>query len=359
MMNKDNTNKPRKLWEIALVMPLVMGAAYGERVQASPSLGEDNTDRALVSLLFEPPNDDAPKNTIGGGTRGNVQFTPPGEIAPGNGNAGGGTRGNVQFLPPGAPAPSSSAGGGTRGNGLFMSPGAPQPRETTGGGTSQNIEFRVPAGSEPMPRMGEETSGPQTFRPPEVAPNNITVGRVRGNELLYVTPLIPPSQIGRTVASHPTFFVYVPETGAKEVLFSLQDANRNHHYQTSFEISGKEGIVSFTLPEDAPVLQMDKPYLWYFVVVDKGEIIRPDSYGVTGWVKRVENPTTSDGQASLAPLKQATLYAQQGIWYDTVKVLASAKLAQPGDRTLAREWKELLAQVGLDAVSEQPITEQW
>ena len=98
-----------------------------------------------------------------------------------------------------------------------------------------------------------------------MAPNNITVGRVRGNELLYVTPLIPPSQIGRTVASHPTFFVYVPETGAKEVLFSLQDANRNHHYQTTFDISGKEGIISFTLPEEAPAIEMNKPYLWYFV----------------------------------------------------------------------------------------------
>jgi len=72
----------------------------------------------------------------------------------------------------------------------------------------------------------------------------------------------------------------------------------------------------------------------------------------------VESPVPRDRVGSLTPVKLATIYAKEGIWYDTLKILNSAKLAQPDDATLASEWSDLLKQVGLEAIASQPITEQ-
>jgi hypothetical protein len=264
----------------------------------------------LTSLEFKPPGDAAPASTNGGGTRGDVKFKPPGDSAPASTN-GGGTRGDVKFQPPGDPSPTNTTGGGTRGP-EFQPPGDAAPASTTGGGT-------------------------------------------RSEELLQLIPLIPQTKIGRTVAARPTFFVYVPPTSSKQVFFSLQDENRNVHYQTTLKMSGQGGIVRVTLPADAPELEIGKNYMWFFATIEPGDILRPDSHGVSGWVKRVEPPTNSAENSSLTPLKLATLYAESGIWYDTVAVLGAAKQAQPGDATLAAEWKELLEQVGLKGIATQPI----
>ena len=54
-------------------------------------------------------------------------------------------------------------------------------------------------------------------------------------------------------------------------------------------------------------------------------------------------------------MEVATEYAKNGIWYDTLDVLVSAKQQQPGDATLSEEWKDLLEQVGLKAIADLPI----
>lgn len=63
-----------------------------------------------------------------------------------------------------------------------------------------------------------------------------------------VTPLIPTTNQGLTVVGRPTFFVYVPQTSAKKVFFSLQDEDTTDHYQTTFLLPNKPGVSSFRLP---------------------------------------------------------------------------------------------------------------
>jgi hypothetical protein len=188
------------------------------------------------------------------------------------------------------------------------------------------------------------------------APDQTSSGGVRGEELAEVIPLVPTTNYGRTISGRPTFLVYLPPTASQEVFFSLQDADRHHHYQTTLKVSGKGGIVELTLPDDAPELEMGKEYVWHFAPIAPDGILRPDNYSVTGWVKRVSSPIES--HQSLNPVELATLYAKEGIWYDTLQVLSAAKQAQPDDPTLASEWHDLLEQVGLEAIANQPIAEQ-
>lgn len=311
---------------------LAVASSCYQSVQASPNpMGQGEM---LVSLQFQAPGESAPRSTIGGGTRGNVRFAAPGEVAP-NQTVGGGTRGNVKFAPPGEAAPLNTSGGGTRGNVRFQAAGEAAPVTTAGGGTRANVRFQ-PAG--------------------ENAPNTTASGGTRTNGQLAVTALVPTTRYGRTLSARPTFFVYVPPTATKEVFFSLQDERRNHVYQATLKISGKGGIVSVTLPQDAPELEVGKNYVWFFAPIQPGGILQPDNYGTVGWVKRVESHTVQN--ATGTPVEVATEYAKQGIWYDTLAVLAAAKQAQPGNQTLLTEWQDLLKEVGLEAIATQPIAEQ-
>jgi len=261
---------------------------------AQPVQAESVKVPALISLQFQPPGDPVPATSVGGGTRGNVRFAPPGESAPAT-SVGGGTRGNVRFAPPGDAAPATSVSGGSRGDEGTLSPGG----------------------------LG-----------------------------LEAIALLPSTQHGRTMSPRPTFFVYVPPTATEKVFFSIQDKEGNHHYQTTLEINGGGSIVSVTLPETAPELAIDTDYLWFFVPLDASGKLQPDSYSVTGWVKRVAAiPTEPDVEA----ISLATAYAEAGVWYDTLTTLAVAQVNQPDNLTLAEEWRNLLGQVGLDAIASSPL----
>jgi hypothetical protein len=295
-MVKYRSSVSQTVFYLSLAGAVASGSGLWQPAQAFKLVsGERTAGGVLTSLQFQPPGDAAPGSTDGGGTRGNVKFQPPGDNAPTSTN-GGGTRGDVKFQPPGDSAPASTNGGGTRGDVKFQPPGDASPTSTIGGGTR----------------------GPEFQPPGDAAPSNTTGGGTRSEELSELIPLIPQTKIGRTVAARPTFFVYVPPTSSKQVFFSLQDENRNSHYQTTLKISGQGGIVRVTLPADAPELEIGKNYMWFLATVEPGDILRPDSRGVSGWVKRVEPPSSSAQNSSLTPLKLATLYAESGIWYDTV-----------------------------------------
>ena len=333
---------------ITFSLPLALSNGMGESAIAGSKQTKPHQTTAsnfLVSLEFQPPEEAAPRSATGGAVRGQVEFEPPGDKAPRTAT-GGATRGDGTFLPPGETAPRTATGGATRGDVIFLPPGETAPSNATHGGSrTGNVDFQPPEDPAPSNAIGGSTRDDNTTKS-------------YGESIREVIPLIPGSNHGRTVSSHPTIYVYIPKTDTREVFFSLQDENRNHHYQTTLEISGQGGIVSVTLPKHLPGLEIGKNYVWFFAPIARGDILQPDNYGVTGWVKRVKPIVPLEKPSSSAPLEIATLYAGQGIWYDTLKILASAKLTQPSNSMLVTEWQDLLENVGLEAIAVQPISEQ-
>lgn len=217
----------------------------------------------------------------------------------------------------------------------FDAPGDVVPKTSVGGGVRGQIEFEAPG---------------------DATPNNSVSGGVRSDSSSEALPLLPPSKYGRTVSARPTFFVYLPQTNSKEIFFSLQDEQGESHYQTILKVSGKGGIVSVTLPKEAPELEIGKNYLWFFAPLQADGILRPDNYVVTGWVRRVENKVGNLVDYS-SPIEAAAALAKAGIWYDTLQILATALQQEPNNTVFVKEWKELLEQVGLAAIATQPIGE--
>ncbi|MDY7015827.1 MAG: DUF928 domain-containing protein [Cyanobacteriota bacterium] len=236
----------------------------------------------------------------------------------------------IQFQPPGDPAPFNTSGGGVRGN--------------------------IP----PLENSARENArGDITFRPLGKPTPTRTVGSgIRGEPATELVPLLPGDQTGYTVSPRPTIYLYVPPTSPRQVFFSIQDENFEPHYHATLNLSGGGGIVSVTLPENAPELETGKYYTWFFAPLEADGILQPDNYGARGWIKRVEAPGAMGETVPPTHLERATLYAKEGIWYDTLALLLAARQAQPDNETIAQTWIELLEQVGLDEIARSPIAEQ-
>jgi Domain of Unknown Function (DUF928) len=203
-----------------------------------------------------------------------------------------------------------------------------------------------------------------TFDPPgEGKPDETAGGASRSGGCLQavtniggcIVPLIPATKGGLTTTERPTFLVYVADSAAKELFFSLRDDSDNRIYQAKIPLNGQTGIVSVQLPDNAPALEVGKTYQWAFIMVGE-QGLRPDSPGVRGEVRRVE--LNSDLKSELEqgkPLERAELYGKNGIWFDTIATLAQARREQPNDTTLVANWQDLLKSVGLEAIATEPL----
>ncbi|MBD2578840.1 DUF928 domain-containing protein [Oscillatoria sp. FACHB-1406] len=254
------------------------------------------------------------------------------------------TSGSIQFKPPRDAAPRDTYGGGIRGNIRFIPPRTTTPERTTGGGARGELVFADPAALH--------------FRPPRNPSPERTVGSgIRGNLSQDIVPLLPETNSGYTASARPTIYLYVPPTSARQVFFSLQDENFTPQYQTVLNISGEGGIVSVTLPEDAPELEVGKFYAWFFAPIENGSSLLPDNYSSSGWIKRVASVPGSSTE-TLTPVERAVLYAENGVWYDALSELAKAQQERPGDAIASEEWKTLLTQVGLQEIADRAIAER-
>lgn len=170
-----------------------------------------------------------------------------------------------------------------------------------------------------------------------------------------ITPLKPVHHSGLTVAEHPTFFVYVPQTVAQKAVFVLKDKDEDYFYEKTISIPRTAGVVSFKLPDDAPAIESGKTYQWSFVMIC-GQAIRPDSPAAQGQIQRIEPKPELLGQLkNLSPLERAALYGKNGLWYDTLASLAEQMRSQPNDSTLISTWEKLLQSVGLEAIATKPL----
>jgi hypothetical protein len=170
--------------------------------------------------------------------------------------------------------------------------------------------------------------------------------------------LLPASQQRQSVEQRPTFFVYLPPSSARMVLFGLTDDSTddsgNYSYQTQLAVPQTGGILQFRLPETAPSLTTGKTYRWAFALLC-GERLRPDSPLAEGTVQLIQpDPATTTSSLVEQPtLERAAFYRQSGLWYDALTVLANLKQAQPNDPAIAAAWTELLESVGLGEIAAQ------
>lgn len=173
-----------------------------------------------------------------------------------------------------------------------------------------------------------------------------------------VTALMPATNWGKTVASHPTFWFYVPyspqEAPAGE--FVLQEEKGKDVYRIPFTLPKTPGFVSFSTPSTAAPLEVDKSYHWYFKLYCDAQKSSTPIF-VEGWVQRVALTPELESQLKAAKQQEYVVYAANGIWYDALDHLAQMRLTNPANARFAQEWASLLGVkgVGLEQFSKMPM----
>jgi hypothetical protein len=193
--------------------------------------------------------------------------------------------------------------------------------------------------------------------PKNGAPPATAGGATRGRCLSgtkTMTALTPKDHIGQTIAERPSFFVAVPRSPAKTAELLLLNADGTDVvYQKLFPLPITPGIVRLNLPKDAPALQVGKRYQW-FVTLNCNPRDPSGNPTVEGWIERIEPSLTLKKALAKTELKQRPdLYAESGIWHETLAALADLRRQTPNNSKVQSDWQELLKSAGLDAVANE------
>jgi hypothetical protein len=159
-----------------------------------------------------------------------------------------------------------------------------------------------------------------------------------------------------TIAAHPKFFVYIPQTTAQTAKFTLLNNNEEYIGEATFGLTGTPGVVSFSLPSNAPSLEVGKTYKWSVqIVCETGDGDNGGNPTAEGEVERIQPPATLVNIGQVAPSERPRLYAESQVWYESISSLAELQYTNPKDLELKKDWVYLLKSVNLDTVAEAPL----
>jgi hypothetical protein len=237
-------------------------------------------------------------------------------------------------------------------------------------GLAANLSAQVPTNQQPG-SLSNKLPNKWEFSPPsgpgEPVPVNRQGGASRGPkecllENTELTALVPGigeiPGIGQTASEYPTFVWHMPKSSALEVEFVLRDAKDRDIYSTKYtlansaqgSVQGSSGIMSLSVPAFANVspLEVGQHYYWSLALICD-PIDRSSDVLAGGGIKRVKlDPTLAQNIQKATPEERVALYANAGVWYETVATLAELQRTRPNDTEIAQAWNKLLNSIGLD-----------
>ncbi|AFY71886.1 protein of unknown function DUF928 (plasmid) [Thalassoporum mexicanum PCC 7367] len=219
-----------------------------------------------------------------------------------------------------------------------------------------------PGKDKPVNTSGAGTRG--SCLTSEVTSSDFSESADSADNLTLILPAVTPAL---TAQARPTFMFYVPKTKAQQVEFRLFANVENElgepqtgvYRQTidlNNQLNGEAGIISYSLPAESPMLQLDQSYAWSVALICN-QNKRSRDIVVQGAIERVELSASLASQLAQATLaQQAQLYAQDGIWYEAAAILAQLNRNDHGAGA-EQLWQSLLGaqQVELEAIASNPI----
>ncbi|MBD2184546.1 DUF928 domain-containing protein [Planktothrix sp. FACHB-1355] len=170
--------------------------------------------------------------------------------------------------------------------------------------------------------------------------------------------LVPGTNLGLTIAERPTFWFYVSEQvkSTTPVEFMLVDEQENTVYKDSFEVTVSPGIIGIKLPQNVSALEIGKRYHWTLSVICNPGNSR-ETANVDGEVWRVDKPELQQKLDGVSGRDRILLYAENGLWYDTITNLIELRRQNPQDAQLTKDWEDLLRHpdVALNKIVAEPV----
>lgn len=178
-------------------------------------------------------------------------------------------------------------------------------------------------------------------------------GEFDPTETGFLTALIPGDGPALTMASHPTFWAYVPFNADDVESMQLSVRPVNEADIATVDIPVPEalpGVVSLPLPDTEAALEPDVTYNWVLRVHCRNSPQPGPDFFVMGAVHRV---TTSEGltqtlaQADSAA-ERVAVYQQNGLWYEALTKLGQRYQLEPGNTAIAAQWETFLEGLEID-----------
>ncbi|MGL5082551.1 MAG: DUF928 domain-containing protein [Microcoleaceae cyanobacterium] len=220
----------------------------------------------------------------------------------------------------------------------------------------QPLQFNLPDMTDrgrPGERSGGGSRGPCSIDPKE----------------LYA--LVPKDGRGLTVSGSPSFWFRIP--------YSSTDYHSLKFQLTRFWNSGKRealvyektlsaaevptGIVSIAVPETISLLETEPTYYEWSLAAycqnsePNSELV--ETAVVYGSIVRIQ-PTPELTQAletAATDRDRARIYAEQGLWYDSLTVLGYLNRSSLDQPELSADWQALLKSVGLGQIATEPLAD--
>ena len=192
------------------------------------------------------------------------------------------------------------------------------------------------------------------YRPPlRGAPVGRVAGGTRGTggAAPFLCTLVP-NHVGLTVSGQPALYFFLAGAAKYPLEFTLIERHGiNPLVEARFAPPLQAGIHTLCLENYGKKLEVGVRYKW-FVALIPDEEHRAGDILAAGEIERVAFQDKLKNRLNhVDAATAATIYAENGIWYDALASLSQAISSHPANRKLVRERAFLLEQVGLDKVA--------
>jgi hypothetical protein len=196
------------------------------------------------------------------------------------------------------------------------------------------------------------------YKPPlRGAPASRIGGGTRGLSVQAAPTIavLAPDHTGYTTSAQPTLYWYLSrQTPVKIEVTLLDEAGVKPLVEKTLQSPLPAGIQALSLKELGVTLTPGVEYRWHVALVNDPKQ-RSGDVTSSGTVRVVPVPDALKSRLAQTPAAgRASVFAEEGMWYDAIEALVQRINAAPGDQGLRDQLNGLLAQVGLARIAPQP-----
>jgi Domain of Unknown Function (DUF928) len=208
--------------------------------------------------------------------------------------------------------------------------------------------------SAPLSVLAADANGPVYNPPKRGAPGGRVGGGTRGIQReVFVLSVLAPDHSGFTINEQPTLYWFISKETSLPVELTVMDPQGVQPIlETRLPAPITAGVHRIRLSEYNVHIEPGAAYRWFVAVVPDADR-RSKDIMAGGAIERVAMP-----EGLKAKLAQASkpdlpsIYAEAGLWYDTVAAISELIDAAPQDQALRKQRTALLSQVGLTGITE-------
>ena len=222
---------------------------------------------------------------------------------------------------------------------------------------SQDSKTNQPSGQDlkDQSKKTESVASVPVYTPPmRGAPGGRVGGGTRGVQReVFLVSALAPNHSGFTTSEQPSLYWFISSSTSLPVELTVMDPQGvKPILETRLPAPATAGVHRIRLADYNIRLAPGAAYRWFVSVVPDADR-RSKDIMAGGAIERVEVPEGLKAKvAQAAKSDLPSIYAEAGMWYDTVAAISDLIEAAPQDQALRQQRTALLAQVGLTGITE-------